>query len=122
CCVTPKKSSPLGRGSWVARTTTRPRNVVRRPKLDFYDDGSRVNTVPWEEISIDALPAIAFSHPHLQETLLTWAASQGATVLRPAKVVGVRDGNRPSVTVVEDGRTTAVQARLRGGRERADTQ
>jgi len=86
-----------------------------RPKLDFYDDGSRVDSVPWEEISIDALPAIAFSHPHLQETLLTWAASQGATVLRPAKVVGVRDGNRPSVTVVEDGRTTEFQARLAVG-------
>ena len=45
--------------------------VVMRPMLDFYEDGRRVDSVPWEEISIDALPAIAFSHPHLQETLLT---------------------------------------------------
>lgn len=89
--------------------------VVTRPMLDFYGDGQRVDSVRWEEISIDALPAIAFSHPQLQETLLTWAASQGATVLRPAKVVGVRDGNRPSVTVVEDGRTTEFQARLTVG-------
>ncbi len=86
--------------------------VVMRPMLDFYEDGRRVDSIPWEEISIDALPAIAFSHPHLQETLLTWAASQGATVVRPAKVVGVRDGTRPSVSVVEDGRTTEFQARL----------
>jgi menaquinone-9 beta-reductase len=89
--------------------------VVTQPVLDFYGDGHRVESVRWEEFSIDALPAIAFSHPHLQETLLTWAASQGATVLRPAKVVSVRDGNRPSVTVVEDGRTTEVQVRLAVG-------
>jgi menaquinone-9 beta-reductase len=90
-------------------------DVVTQPMLDFYGARQRVDSVRWEEISIDALPAIAFSHPHLQETLLTWAASQGATVLRPAKVVGVRDGNRPIVTVVEDGRTTEFRARLTVG-------
>ena len=86
--------------------------VVTQPMLDFYGDGQCVDSVRWEEVSIDALPAIAFSHPHLQETLLTWAASQGATVLRPAKVVDVSDGDRPSVTVLEDGRTREFQARL----------
>ena len=89
--------------------------VVTQPMVEFYGDRQRVDSVRWEEISIDALPAIAFSHPHLQETLLTWAASQGATVLRPAKVVGVRDGNRPSMTVLEDGRTREFQARLTVG-------
>lgn len=89
--------------------------VVTLPVLDFYEDGRRVDGVRWGEISLDALPPIGFSHPHLQETLLAWAESQGATVLRPAKVVGVRDGDRPSVTVVEDGRTTELQARLTVG-------
>jgi 2-polyprenyl-6-methoxyphenol hydroxylase-like FAD-dependent oxidoreductase len=86
--------------------------AVPQPRIDFYGAGQRVDTVHWEEISIDALPAIAFSHPHLQETLLSWAASQGATVLRPGKVVGVREGTRPAVTVVEDGRTAEFRARL----------
>src|SRR5687768_10796800 len=52
--------------------------VVTQSRLDFYGDGQRVDSVRWEEISIDALPAIAFSHPRLQETLLTWAGTQGA--------------------------------------------
>jgi 2-polyprenyl-6-methoxyphenol hydroxylase-like FAD-dependent oxidoreductase len=90
-------------------------DVVTSRALDFYEDGHRVDSQRWDEISIDALPAIGFSHPHLQETLLTWAESQGATVVRPAKVVGVGDGNRPSVTVVQNGRTTEFQTRLAVG-------
>ena len=80
------------------------------PVLDFYQDGQRVDSQRWEAISIDALPAIGFSHPQLQEVALAWAESQGATVLRPAKVVGVSDGNRPMVSVVTDGRVTEFQA------------
>ena len=80
--------------------------VLTQPVVEFFGGAQRLESVRWEEISVDALPAIAFSHPHLQETLLTWAASQGATVLRPAKVVGVVDADRPRVTVVEHGRTT----------------
>jgi 2-polyprenyl-6-methoxyphenol hydroxylase-like FAD-dependent oxidoreductase len=87
-------------------------DVVTLPVLDFYEDRRRVDGVRWGDISLDALPAIGFSHPHLQETLLAWAESQGATVLRPAKVVGVRDGDRAGVTVLEDGRTTEFQTRL----------
>ena len=86
--------------------------VVSLPVLDFYQDGQRVDSQRWETISIDALPAIGFSHPQLQEVLLTWAESQGATVLRPAKCVGVSDGNRPSVSVVRDGRAMEFEARL----------
>ena len=42
--------------------------VVTLPVLDFYETGRRVDGVRWAEISLDALPAIGFSHPHLQET------------------------------------------------------
>src|SRR5215203_1564789 len=56
--------------------------AVAQPTLGFYADGQLEDFVRWGEFSIDALPAIAFSHPRLQETLLTWAAAQGATVLR----------------------------------------
>ena len=89
--------------------------VVPLPVLDFYQDGQRVDSQRWGTIAIDALPAIGFSHPRLQEVALTWAQSQGASVLRPAKVVGVRDGNRPSVSVVRDGRETEFQTRLAVG-------
>lgn len=90
-------------------------DVVTLPVLNFYEDGQRVDSQRWEETSIDAMPAIGFSHPHLQETLLTWAESQGATVLRPARIVEMRDGNRPSVTVVRDGLATEFQTRLAVG-------
>lgn len=90
-------------------------SVVPLPVLDFYRDGRPVDSQRWAEISIDALPAIGFSHPQLQEVALTWAESQGATVLRPAKVVGVNDGDRPRVSVLTDGRLTEFRARLAVG-------
>lgn len=86
--------------------------AVNRPALDFYADRQRVDSLRWADVSIDALPAIAFSHPHLQETLLIWAESQGAVVMRPAKVTAVQDGHRPIVTIIQNGRMTEVQARL----------
>ena len=89
--------------------------VVPLPVLDFYQDGQRVDSQRWAEISINALPALGFSHPQLQEVALTWAESQGATVLRPAKVVGVSDGDRASVSVLRDGRLTEFRARLAVG-------
>src|SRR5215203_1080977 len=80
--------------------------VVPLPEIGFYQDRQLVDSLPWASISIDGLPAIGFSHPQLQEVLLTWAASQGATVVRPAKVVGVRDraaeGHGATVSVVEE--------------------
>jgi 2-polyprenyl-6-methoxyphenol hydroxylase-like FAD-dependent oxidoreductase len=89
--------------------------AVPLPVLDFFQDGRRADSLRWDTISIDALPAIGFSHPRLQEVLLAWAESQGATVLRPAKVVGVSDGDRPTVSVVSDGRAVDVRARLAVG-------
>ena len=67
----------------------------------------------WATVSVDSLPAIGFSHPRLQEVVLTWAESLGVTVLRPAKVVSVGDFDHPTVSVVGgDGRLTEYQARL----------
>jgi menaquinone-9 beta-reductase len=91
-------------------------SVVPLPEIGFYQDRQRVDSLPWASISIDRLPAIGFSHPQLQEVLLTWAGSQGATVLRPAKVVGVDDragdGRGATVSVVGDAGTTEYQTRL----------
>ena len=90
--------------------------VVPLPEIGFYQDGQRVDSLTWASISIDGLPAIGFLHPQLQEVLLTWSASQGATVLRPAKVVGVAarlgQGRGATVSVVSDAGTTEYQARL----------
>jgi 2-polyprenyl-6-methoxyphenol hydroxylase-like FAD-dependent oxidoreductase len=90
--------------------------VVPLPEIGFYQHRQRVDSLPWASISIDRLPAIGFSHPQLQEVLLTWAASQGATVVRPAKVVGVGDragaGRGATVSVVDEAGTTEYQARL----------
>ncbi|HET8717230.1 MAG TPA: FAD-dependent monooxygenase, partial [Nocardioidaceae bacterium] len=74
--------------------------VVPLPVLDFYQDRHRVDAQRWADIAVDALPAVGFSHPHLQEVVLTWAEAQGATVLRPAKVAGVRDGPSDSDCVI----------------------
>ncbi len=82
------------------------------PALDFYEGGKRADTLRWETLSIDALPAVAFSHPQLQQTVLGWAESQGATVLRPAKATGLMPGDSSSVTVVQDGREQQYRTRL----------
>ena len=54
--------------------------AVPLPTLDFYQGGQRVDSLRWETISLGALPAIGFSHPQLQEVVLNWADSQGASV------------------------------------------
>lgn len=86
--------------------------VAPLPEIGFYEDRRRADGLTWGSISIDGLPAIGFSHPRLQEVLLSWAESQGATVLRPAKVVGVSDGQGATVSVVSKGATTEYHARL----------
>ena len=87
--------------------------VVALPTLDFYADGERVDSLPWEMTAIDGLPAIGFSHPGLQEVFLNWAESQGAAVVRPAKVVGAETGaGLPEVSVLADGQPVEYGARL----------
>jgi 2-polyprenyl-6-methoxyphenol hydroxylase-like FAD-dependent oxidoreductase len=44
--------------------------------------------------------------------LFTWAGSQGATTVRPAKATGFANNGRPTVTVVTDGRAVDYTARL----------
>jgi hypothetical protein len=42
----------------------------------------------WATDAIDGLSEIGFLHPRMQEAAFTWAAAQGATMLRPAKATG----------------------------------
>jgi 2-polyprenyl-6-methoxyphenol hydroxylase-like FAD-dependent oxidoreductase len=77
--------------------------VVPLPVVDFYQDRQRVDSLRWAEIAIDALPAVGFSHPRLQDVMLARAESQGVAVLRPAKVVEVTGGDRAVVSVLTGG-------------------
>jgi 2-polyprenyl-6-methoxyphenol hydroxylase-like FAD-dependent oxidoreductase len=86
--------------------------AVTLPELGFYSGARCVDSLRWESISTGGLPAIGFSHPALQEVLLTWAAAQGATVLRPAKVLGVAGDDAATVSVAAGGKTTEYEARL----------
>jgi 2-polyprenyl-6-methoxyphenol hydroxylase-like FAD-dependent oxidoreductase len=86
--------------------------AVPLPSLDSYEGGQCVESQAWEVVAIDGLAALGFSHPGLQEVMLTWAESQGATVVRPAKVVGISDGQRAGATVVSDGAATDYRTRL----------
>ena len=56
---------------------------------------------------------LCLSHPAMQETVLAAAQAAGAEVLRPATVLRVTPGSRPSALVRrEDGRTESFAARL----------
>jgi len=77
-----------------------------------YKDRLPSSTTVWATDSIDGLLEIGFSHPRLQEEAFTWAGSQGATVIRPAKAIHAAHIGRPSVTVVQDGRSSEYSARL----------
>src|SRR5215217_3315438 len=77
-----------------------------------YANRDVASTYRWAEDSIDHLPEIGFYHPRFQEAAFHWAASQGATVMRPAKVIGFSHNSRPAVTVAAEGGETTYEARL----------
>ncbi|MEZ4562954.1 MAG: FAD-dependent monooxygenase [Thermomicrobiales bacterium] len=57
-------------------------------------------------------PGLAFFHPQFQEAAFTWAADQGATMLRPARTVAFASNGRPALTIAtQDGEVTCT-ARL----------
>jgi 2-polyprenyl-6-methoxyphenol hydroxylase-like FAD-dependent oxidoreductase len=80
------------------------------PVWQSYQDRVPNRPYCWAEHSVDGLPEIAVSHPRLQQAMLDWAASHGADVLRPAKVVVLRPG--PELVVCEDGVERTLTARL----------
>ena len=80
---------------------------VELSEIQFFENQQVTKTEPW-----DTIPMVGFSHPRLQEELFAWAASQGATMLRPAKATGFARNGQPAVTVAEDGCETEYTARL----------
>lgn len=64
----------------------------------------------WADDSVDGLPEVAVSHPRLQDAMLSWATAQGADLLRPAKVLGLRPG--PELFVAHDNTQRTLAVRL----------
>ena len=58
------------------------------------------------------MPALAFYHPEMQETLLAAAEQAGAVVRRGVRAKSVTPGKEPGVTVEADGKTETHTARL----------
>jgi 2-polyprenyl-6-methoxyphenol hydroxylase-like FAD-dependent oxidoreductase len=86
--------------------------TVELSAFQRYEDRRVASTYVWATDAIDGLSEIGFSHPGLQEAAFTWAASQGATVMRPVKAIAATHGGRPSVIVAHDGRSSEYSARL----------
>jgi len=79
--------------------------------LKFYADRQPAETA-WERTAPDEVPGMGFSHPRFQEAAFAWAAAQGATTLRPAKVTRVMPGSTLALTVARDGGEVEYRARL----------
>jgi flavin-dependent dehydrogenase len=77
-----------------------------------YDRGDVVRDYRWATDSIAGLSEMGFSHERLQEASFAWAASNVATMMRPAKATKFTRNGRPTVTVAEGGRETEFAARL----------
>jgi 2-polyprenyl-6-methoxyphenol hydroxylase-like FAD-dependent oxidoreductase len=81
--------------------------------MRLYDgDGGPATVIPWSTNGHDQ--EFGFPHAGLQETSYRWAASQGAEMRRPAKVVDAElaEGGHPRVTIAEGDRTSTIEARL----------
>lgn len=94
-----------GLGQLLAQTS------VNLCALARYEDGHPVE-IDWAVDPGEEAPEIGFSHPQLQEAAFTWAAAQGAAMLRPAKATAFALHGRPSLTVEHEGRTLGLTARL----------
>jgi 2-polyprenyl-6-methoxyphenol hydroxylase-like FAD-dependent oxidoreductase len=78
--------------------------------VHFYENRVHVETTV--ETESDGVPALSFFHPQFQEAAFTWAAAQGATMLRPAKAVAFACNGRPALTVETDHGEVTYTARL----------
>jgi 2-polyprenyl-6-methoxyphenol hydroxylase-like FAD-dependent oxidoreductase len=85
---------------------------IELPFVQRYYNQALAWTYEWAKDSIDGLPALTYSHPRFQEAAFTWAGTQGATLIRPAKAIGVAHGGRPCLTVLRDGQESEYSARL----------
>lgn len=78
--------------------------------LTPYEDGM-ASASDWE-VSGEETTGLGFLHPRFQESAFTWAASQGAETIRPAKAIGFTRNGASSVRVAHEGRERELTARL----------
>lgn len=76
-------------------------------RMDEYLDGAYSRT-----IDIIPRPGLTFQHVSLQDALLAWAARQGATIVRPARVNGFERGSYSNLTFERDAKSSTISARL----------
>ena len=86
--------------------------VVEITRIGHYTNRAVATTYRWAEDAIDNAPEMGFYHPRLQEAAFQWAASQGATTMRPAKAIAFSRDGRSSVTVAAEGEEKTYEARL----------
>jgi 2-polyprenyl-6-methoxyphenol hydroxylase-like FAD-dependent oxidoreductase len=76
----------------------------------FVDMGFGPRDLP--ETTPQKLPALAFSHPEMQETVLAAAKQAGAEVRRGVTVVDIKPGSTPKVVVKDGDQLVEISARL----------
>src|SRR5215213_801778 len=86
--------------------------TIEIPEVQTYENQRVTETYRWATNSVDGLSEMGFVHPRMQEAAFTWAAAQGATMLRPVKATGFARNGTPIVTVVQDGAEEEYRARL----------
>ena len=86
--------------------------TIEIPEVQTYENQQVIETYTWATDSVDGLSEIGFLHPRMQEAAFTWAAAQGATMLRPAKATGFAANGVSAVTVAQDGQEVEYRARL----------
>jgi 2-polyprenyl-6-methoxyphenol hydroxylase-like FAD-dependent oxidoreductase len=86
--------------------------TIEITEVQIYENQKVAKTYTWATDAIDGLSELGFLHPRMQEAAFTWAAAQGATMLRPAKATGFASNGVPIVTVAQDGQEMEYRARL----------
>ena len=86
--------------------------TIEIPEVQTYEHQQVSERYTWATDAIDGLSEIGFLHPRMQEAAFTWAAAQGAMMLRPAKATRFACNGSPTVTVAQDGGELAYRARL----------
>lgn len=76
-------------------------------QMDEYVDGAYSR-------SIEIVPRYGqtYQHASVQNALISWAAAQGATVIRPARVTGFSNDVISTLTIDRDSRSERIAARL----------
>ncbi|HXJ36273.1 MAG TPA: NAD(P)/FAD-dependent oxidoreductase [Candidatus Eisenbacteria bacterium] len=80
--------------------------------LRFFVAGTQVSERPFAATTLQGMNWFSFYHPDLQRICVDAAVRAGAEVRRGARVVGLRPGRPPVVSVEQDGRRDDVAARI----------